>query len=161
MYKCYDCGHIFEDGEQRVVKEDHGLPGGFYERFSQCPVCGGDYDEAHYCADCGKPFLEDELFSGRCEDCLDSAIDYDTAINYLSDMDKLPDFVFKEMMLSSVPRYCSATLIAALYEWCLRQKANDMILKKQDFLMALKSYILTDGRCYFGEWLDDNRKGVK
>ena len=27
MYKCLDCGHIFDDGEQKIIGENHGLPG--------------------------------------------------------------------------------------------------------------------------------------
>ena len=40
MYKCPDCGEIFE--EPKVVKEFHGLQGPYHELFAYCPFCDGD-----------------------------------------------------------------------------------------------------------------------
>ena len=76
MFKCTDCGHIFEDGEQRTFVERH--PYGDTtadEYFSVCPVCGGEYEEAKSCECCGGAFLEDELIGGYyCDECLRDSV---------------------------------------------------------------------------------------
>ena len=73
-FKCLDCGHIFEDGEQATWREYmgecHGSPA--YEEFSGCPICKGDFEETKQCEICGGEFLEDELLGGCvCEDCVE------------------------------------------------------------------------------------------
>jgi predicted nucleic acid-binding Zn-ribbon protein len=47
MYKCADCGHIFEEGEQAIWYEDRGEFWGVpcRERMTGCPVCHGAYEE--------------------------------------------------------------------------------------------------------------------
>jgi len=68
MYKCKDCGEIFE--EPHNYREVHNeIEGGYYEEFSECPYCGGSYEETKRCDDCGGDFLDDELIEGRCLDC--------------------------------------------------------------------------------------------
>ena len=73
-YKCLDCGHIFEDGEQATWREYmgecHGSPA--YEEFSGCPICNGEYEETKQCKICGGEFLEDELNGGLvCDVCVE------------------------------------------------------------------------------------------
>ena len=63
-YKCLECGHIFEDGEEWRWVEPHG------ERMTGCPICGCAYDEAYQCDECGSYHLSDELYSGLCADCV-------------------------------------------------------------------------------------------
>ena len=70
MYKCEDCGHIFEEGEQCEWEEMHGFTYGPGEHFSGCPRCKGGYYEVYNCEDCGEIFEEDELHVGRCAECL-------------------------------------------------------------------------------------------
>jgi DNA-directed RNA polymerase subunit RPC12/RpoP len=70
-YKCLDCGHIFDEGEQEVWCEDHGFDSPPYERWGICPICGGDYEETTPCANCGSEHLEDELSGGVCDECID------------------------------------------------------------------------------------------
>lgn len=72
-YKCLNpsCSHIFEEGEQGVRVERH--PYGdttAEEKIAVCPVCGGDFEEAAQCKHCGGAYLEQELKSGFCSDCL-------------------------------------------------------------------------------------------
>ena len=71
MYKCVDCGHIFEEGDQAEWYEDRGeycgIPCG--ELMTGCPKCHGYYEEATECKECGEWFLEDELHDGLCESC--------------------------------------------------------------------------------------------
>ena len=74
-YKCLECGHIFEDGEQAEWEEKHGLDTPPYEKFSGCPLCGCAYEETVKCECCGADFLEEELTDGVCEDCLEQEKD--------------------------------------------------------------------------------------
>ena len=53
MYKCEECGHIFEDGEQVQWVEMHGFVYGNGEELSGCPICNGAYEEIKPCKICG------------------------------------------------------------------------------------------------------------
>ena len=84
MFKCLDCGHIFEEPKQ--YSEDR-TPGGaceggsFIEHYTGCPVCSGAYEEAKQCEICGKYFTSDELtdtneyINGGCGDCCEQCIE--------------------------------------------------------------------------------------
>ena len=81
-YRCLECGHIFEEGEQATWREYmgecHGSPA--YEEFSGCPICKGSYEETKQCKICGGEFLEDELNGGCvCDECIEEySKDFDT-----------------------------------------------------------------------------------
>ena len=72
-YKCLDCGHIFEEGEQAIWEERHPYGMGYAsEEFSGCPICNGEYEETKQCKICGGEFLEDELNGeGVCGECIE------------------------------------------------------------------------------------------
>lgn len=57
-YICIDCRRQFD--EPRVYVERHGLETGPYEKISCCPFCGGGYEEAVECDECGKVIPESE-----------------------------------------------------------------------------------------------------
>lgn len=61
MYKCEECGHVFEEGEQSTWIEPHG------ERLSGCPICNGAYEEVHFCSICGE--IKCSMSEDVCEDC--------------------------------------------------------------------------------------------
>jgi len=73
-YKCLDCGHIFECGEEAKWEESRGEYWGSScsEQMSGCPICKGSYEETTRCAACGSEHLEDELNGGVCNDCIDT-----------------------------------------------------------------------------------------
>ena len=73
IFKCVDCGHIFEEGEERRWEEERGECGGIlaYESMSGCPICEGNYEEAVRCEICGCLQFENEIFGGVCERCID------------------------------------------------------------------------------------------
>lgn len=75
MYKCLDCGAVFE--EPKFWKEDRGECFGFpsYETMSGCPECEGDYKEAGRCKRCDEWCFEDELNDDLCECCYDELFD--------------------------------------------------------------------------------------
>lgn len=66
MYKCLECGHLFEEGEQARWEESRGEFWGSpcSESMSGCPICKGYYEEAVKCKICGR-WVEDEY----CDDC--------------------------------------------------------------------------------------------
>lgn len=65
MFKCKDCGHLFEYGEEKRWKEDHG------EDWSACPCCGGEYDEIKSCKMCWS-YEEMQVDGGLyCDDCIE------------------------------------------------------------------------------------------
>ena len=70
MYRCIDCGAIFEDPV--TWKESRGEYWGFpcSETMSGCPECEGDYEEALECKECGKWHSKEELDDGLCEACI-------------------------------------------------------------------------------------------
>ena len=72
-YRCLECGHIFEEGEQARWKEHHPYGMGYAaEKFSGCPICKGSYEETKQCKICGGEFLEDELNGdGVCDECIE------------------------------------------------------------------------------------------
>ena len=61
MFKCIECGHIFEDGEQARWAETHG------EVWESCPICKGDYEEVEPCKICGT--YEHNSGEEYCEGC--------------------------------------------------------------------------------------------
>lgn len=55
MFKCNDCGHLFEEGDEKIWESVIGEYGGadVYIKNSGCPVCRGDYEEITPCEKCG------------------------------------------------------------------------------------------------------------
>lgn len=95
MYKCENCGHLFEEGEQARWTEEHG------EKFDGCPLCRGGYEEVHQCKECGDWNTENELYEGWCEKCLRETINYDTFFEYCEankDERYLDIFVMSELL---------------------------------------------------------------
>lgn len=73
MYKCLECGNLFEEGEQATWQESRGEFWGSpcNKTLSGCPVCKGEYEKTVKCSICSSEHLEDELISGVCNDCLE------------------------------------------------------------------------------------------
>ena len=83
MYKCLECGNIFEDGEQSTWQEARGEFWGqpVSETMSGCPRCHGYYEETTPCVECGSEQLDDDLYGGMCKECLDPYVnDFDTCL---------------------------------------------------------------------------------
>ena len=70
MYRCESCGHLFEEGEQKIefsYLADYGSKP-VYEKHLCCPVCGGDYEEITACKICnGFEHMKSE--QDYCEAC--------------------------------------------------------------------------------------------
>lgn len=69
MYRCMECGNLFEEGEQKTYREYmgecHGYPA--YEEFCGCPLCGGSYKEITPCEICGT--YNHDFGEEYCEEC--------------------------------------------------------------------------------------------
>ena len=175
MYRCENCGNLFEEGEQAVWEETHGFDSPPYEKFSGCPVCKGDYEEVHQCKECGDWHSDDELYEGWCEKCLRESINYDTFFEYCEankDEQYLDTFVMYYILnCEYVPKYSSDEFHELMidtykknvakseeYERILRRKEVDCLLDMCiRFVMDDDGY---SGRENYAEWLN-NRKVVK
>ena len=69
MYRCNECGHLFEEGEQARWSESRGEFWGTpcSEEMSGCPLCKGDYEEIKPCKICGS--YEHDADEEYCERC--------------------------------------------------------------------------------------------
>lgn len=136
-YKCCNCGHIFEDGEQYRWEESHG------ERFSGCPVCKGGYAPTSPCKVCGSEKTERELYDGICLSCLREDVTMDVAIAYLRDKKLLVNFVFYTIFNADEPTSANEKLEA----WC-EFIVHEIATKEQ-----LVAYIIAEAED-FANWLN-------
>ena len=169
MFRCCECGNLFEDGEQAVWEETHGLDSPPYEKWSGCPICKGDYEEVHQCEECGDWHTDDELYDGWCEKCLRETINYDTFFEDCEankDEQYLDIFVMSELLGGmDCPKNVSwdfHCLMGKVYkEEVDRAKASPELFC---FLDVCKRFIMDDdgsnGRENYADWLN-NRKVVK
>jgi DNA-directed RNA polymerase subunit RPC12/RpoP len=70
MYRCCNCGNLFE--EPKHVREDRGEFWGApcSEDVTYSPCCGDDYEEVYRCNGCDEYFTEDQLNDeGLCKAC--------------------------------------------------------------------------------------------
>ena len=176
MFKCCECGHLFEEGEQAVWYENQGECHGVtaMEKFSGCPMCKGDYDEVHQCKKCGDWHSEDELYDGWCENCLRETINYDTFFEYCEankDEQYLDIFVMSELLGGmDCPKHSSFefhSLMVQVYKGQVKSVKDweKMMGRKSvdDFLPACIRFIMDDdgsiGRENYADWL--NKREVK
>ena len=80
MWICNRCGNVIEE---REILYDHVPIGGrsypvkVYD--SDC-MCGGEYEEAERCGECGDWFRRDDLTDGLCAECFDRKYNADYAV---------------------------------------------------------------------------------
>lgn len=72
MYICNECRITFY--EPFVVKENHGMEGGYCEEKECCPFCGsGDFEEATVCEKCGRDMPQSQNEFHLCKKCEQNA----------------------------------------------------------------------------------------
>jgi hypothetical protein len=173
MYRCENCGHLFEEGEQAVWEERHGLDTPPYEKLDGCPLCRGGYEEVHQCKECEEWHTEDELYEGWCEKCLRETINYDTFFEYCEankDENYLDLFVMTEFFDVEMPKYSSYDfhnlMIRVYCERVNSIKVDKKLFGKSsdEFLDACIRFIMDDdgesGRENYADWLN-SKKEVK
>ena len=172
MYRCCECGHLFEDGDQAQWEETHGFSSPPHEKWDGCPMCNGDYEEIHQCKGCDEWHTENELYDGWCEKCLRETINYDTFFKYCEankDENYLDLFVMKEFFDAEMPKYSSYAfhdlMIRVYCERVSSIKVEKSFFGKSldEFLAACIRFIMDDdgaiGREHYANWL--NKREVK
>ena len=176
MYKCCECGHLFEEGEQAVWHENQGECHGItaMEQFSGCPLCHDDYNEVYQCNECGDWHYADELYSGWCEKCLRETINYDTFFEYCEankDEQYLDIFVMSELLGGmDCPKHSTVEFHSLMVERYKQEvkldRDTESILGRKtslNFLDACIRFIMDDdgsiGRENYADWL--NKSEVK
>lgn len=173
--KCTDCGYVFDIEDARAVRENHWLDGEYtgYETFVECPNCGGDFEDAADCCECGETFTENELYSGWCEKCLRETINYDTFFEYCEankDEQYLDTFVMCEILnCEYVPKYSSYEfheLMVQVYKERVEQIKRDKSMFGKTYAEIIDAcirFIMDDdgeiGRENYADWL--NKREVK
>lgn len=171
--KCTDCGYVFDFEDRTVVKESHGFDDGFYETFSCCPNCGGDFEDAADCCECGEAFTENQLYSGWCEKCLRETINYDTFFEYCEankDHQHLDIFVMQELFDMDCPDKVSDEfhgLMIDTYKERVEQIKRDKAMFGKTYAEIIDAcirFIMDDdgsiGRENYADWLN-SKKEVK
>ena len=165
MYKCTECGKLYEEGEQEVWEETHGLDSPPYEKWSGCPLCKGDYEEVHQCKGCGDWRTNDELYDGLCEKCLRETINYDTFFEYCEankDEQYLDTFVMCYLLYcDEVPKYPSVKFHQLMVETYKIRVVNTKLLGARfDFLDKCIRFVMDDdgssGRENYAYWLNNH-----
>ena len=147
MYICTKCNHVFEEGEAKVIHENHGSCFGFpaVESFSVCPICEGEYEEAVKCSICEEYHLEEDLTNGICDYCLDNEVDYDKVLNFLISTDEIKYFVFKFFFTEKTfGDNLDKAITDELTWWFKRKVFDEKLNNKTEFLDILKKYVKTD-----------------
>lgn len=172
--KCTSCNYVFDFDDRTVVKESHGFDDGFYETFSCCPNCGGDFEDAVDCCECGEAFTEDELYSGWCEKCLRETINYDTFFEYCEankDEQYLDIFVMSELLGGmDCPKDSTVEFHSLMVGYYKRRVSLDKDVESicggkssLNFLDACIRFIMDDdgsiGRENYADWL--NKREMK
>lgn len=168
--KCTDCGYVFDYEDAGCVKEDNWIEGEYMgiETFLVCPNCGGDFEDATDCCECGEAFTEDELYDGWCDKCLRETINYDTFFEYCED-NKDENYLDKFVMCyilncDEAPEYPSLEFHQLMIK-VYKQSVSDAKLLggRFDFLEDCIRFIMDyDGsivRENYTDWL--NKKEVK
>ena len=176
MFKCCECGHLFEEGEQAIWYENQGECHGriAMEKFGGCPICKGDYEEVHQCKECGDWHTEDELYEGWCEKCLRETINYDTFFEYCEankDEHYLDMFVLSEFLGGmDLPKDITTEFHCLMVEYYKKEVssarfASSIVNRKSsfEFIDRCIRFIMDDdgsiGRENYAEWL--NKREVK
>lgn len=75
-YMCNGCGHVVDEDELEIIEEyeEGWLSQSYYD--TDCS-CGGEYETAYKCENCGNLTCESELIDGLCPKCYEKYGDKD------------------------------------------------------------------------------------
>lgn len=159
MFKCFECGHLFEHGDEQKIVEPHG------EEYLACPVCGNAYEETVQCRNCESHHFEDDLYNGWCAECIVEKMTFNNMRQYLSDSSLESDFYLGEFYESSID-YASPALIKLARGGFLEvylDEADHHPGQKPDenkYAVMLRKFILDDhyGMYDYAEWLNKRKE---
>lgn len=66
MFICNECGEVFEEPRRWEEHHPYGMTYAT-EYWSECPRCGGGYEEARQCTICGEYVAQ--TMDGMCDEC--------------------------------------------------------------------------------------------
>ena len=152
-YKCLECGHIFDEGEEWRWVESHG------EHMTGCPICGCAYDEACQCDKCGAYHLSDELYSGLCADCLGDMATPQNIADY-AESDTLLAEDFYAYYYDSFIAGTSVQLRQLLRGGLLQRASLELLNGHTDTQEKCRKYITEDEEHLtdFAEWIKKKGK---
>lgn len=155
MYICLECGHHFEDGEEAIWEEQHGLEDSPYEKMSGCPICRSAYVVAGRCKKCGHNFLEDDLYLGLCRKCLEKSVMPEITADYVHDRHLSCSF-YSEFYDGKIERM-SDNLEELLRGGMLQQAALDKLKRASWTIKKCINYIMFDEAATydFSRWLQE------
>ena len=92
MYKCNDCGRVFEEPKRFVIQslEHFGTP--CEETAIGCPFCHGDYEDATICKICGNYTSAGDY----CDDCREKTKNQFKKIMKMFFTEAEQDLIFEE-----------------------------------------------------------------
>lgn len=154
-YKCVECGHVFEKGEQAEWKESHGLDMPPYETCVGCPICRGCYEEyvVETCSVCEKK--DDFIYLGLCKSCLIDKINYENGFDYICETKNLSYFIFTYFYKMDYPRVTTAEFEEELRMIFLRKKVEDLALGKKVLLEMIVDFIKDNDITGFADFLQE------
>ena len=147
FFKCLECGHLFEPGEEARWVEPHGEP------MTGCPKCRNAFAETTHCSICGTSCLEDELYHGVCKGCLIDSMSAVGMAGYLRDNSLERDFYLDTF-------FDEEQLMDLLRGGFLQKVALEKLSGRTDSLERCRNYISDDecGLTDYAEWYAAHRK---
>jgi len=163
MFLCEGCGRTFENLEH--YSESHGFRSGPFEEWDGCPFCGeSGAIEVEACSGCGQEIKVDDLFHGLCAACLKKRCTYDTALEYLQDIEQIGPFFCWLLNNGHEPDVFAVDLLDLFAEIYRRRKANDLLTNSSEFLESVQDFILEAdgdfGMENFAAWLERREKNA-
>lgn len=154
MFKCLECGCVFEEGEQKVWLESVGeyAGEGVYRAESGCPECNGSFEKTVKCSCCGEEFFGKDIESGFCKKCLEEQATASVVKKYLYENDLIVEFLTAYIWSIEAPEVVTADFKTDCIDIFERKMLNDKILNRSDFLNLCKGFVFEDSS-HFAEWL--------
>lgn len=163
MFKCLNCGHLFDEGEQAVAHDRHGFRFGSGEEYSACPVCGGtDLEATVRCRKCGGEYLEADMHGSFCYQCVSDYVNRDTFLEYATsgakhsdEPDVLEDFVFRMLFDVRPAEQTSFEMKQEFKRIYLQRAESEKLMRTTDLTYKILDY-MKDPSTFddFAEWME-------
>lgn len=152
-YKCKECGHIFEAGEQKAWQEKVGEYGSqpCLVENSGCPICLGEYRETTRCKICNSEHLAEDLIEGVCNNCIES---------YSDDIDVCYKISNREKSSIEINMFLAEMFDEETIEEILLDHLKEMHLYIETHKAKLKKFV-NDDKEWFVEKLQEVLKNEK
>lgn len=139
MLKCLECGHLFEEGEEKRWVEPHG------EELSGCPICTGAYEEIEPCEICGKY----ENGQDVCDECIEEHSTFENCYNYSKN-----EKVAVELNMFIANMIDADEIEIIIYEYLKKFE------KEETYINRMKEFIDTD-KDWFMDKILEGKKNEK